>query len=75
VLVDFETLSPPYVLEAVGRPADLEVGFVDGTAGRGLQALSSFTGITWDLERDDELSLPAASEPDLRAVRLPEQPS
>lgn len=75
VLVDFQPLSPPYVIEALGRPADLEVAFVDGTAGRVLQALSSFTGITWDLERDDELRLPAASEPDLRAVRLPEEPA
>lgn len=75
VLVDFQPLSPPYVIEALGRPADLEVAFMDGTAGRALQALSSLTGITWELERDDELRLPAANEPTLRSVRLPEEPS
>jgi uncharacterized protein YlxW (UPF0749 family) len=75
VLVDFRPLSPPYVVTAVGRPADLEVGFVDSRAGRGLQALAQLTGITWSLEREDELRLPAATEPDLRAARPVEGPS
>jgi uncharacterized protein YlxW (UPF0749 family) len=69
VLVDFRPLSPPYVVESVGRPADLEVGFVDGKAGRALRALAELTGITWSLERQEELRLPAAREPDLRAAR------
>ena len=68
VLVDFRPLSPPYRIEAIGRPADLEVGFVDSPAGRGLQALTQVTGITSSLERADELRLPAATEPQLRAA-------
>jgi uncharacterized protein YlxW (UPF0749 family) len=68
VLVDFRPLSPPYVVTAVGRPADLEVGFVDSPAGRSLQALAEITGITWSLERRDELLLPAAPEPELRSA-------
>jgi uncharacterized protein YlxW (UPF0749 family) len=72
VLVDFQPLSPPYVVTAVGRPADLEVGFVDGPAGRTLQALTQLTGITSSLERSDEVALPGATESDLRAVRLPD---
>lgn len=75
VLVDFRPLSPPYVVEAVGRPADLEVGFVDGRAGRALQALAGLTGITWSLERQEELRLPAAREPDLRSAQPLEGPS
>jgi uncharacterized protein YlxW (UPF0749 family) len=75
VLVDFRPLSPPYVVEAVGRPADLEVGFVDGKAGRALRALAELTGITWSLERQEELRLSAAREPDLRAARPLEGPS
>lgn len=74
VLVDFRPLSPPYVIEAVGRPADLQVGFVDGPAGRGLQALAELTGITWQLERADELALAAATEPELRNARAREDP-
>jgi uncharacterized protein YlxW (UPF0749 family) len=68
VLVDFRPLSPPYVVEAVGRPGDLEVGFLDGPSGRRLQTLASFSGITYRVQRADELRLPAATEPRLRAA-------
>jgi uncharacterized protein YlxW (UPF0749 family) len=75
VLVDFRPLSPPYTIEAVGRPADLEVGFLDGKAGRSLQALAQLTGITWDLGRRDELRLTAATEPQLRSATPVGEPS
>jgi uncharacterized protein YlxW (UPF0749 family) len=68
ILVDFKPLTPPYEVAAVGRPADLEVGFLDGPSGRRLQTLSSFSGITYELRRDDGLRLPAATEPQLRAA-------
>jgi uncharacterized protein YlxW (UPF0749 family) len=68
ILVDFKPLTPPYEVRAVGRPADLEVGFLDGPSGRRLQTLSSFSGITYDLRRAEELRLPAATEPELRAA-------
>ncbi|HVM27594.1 MAG TPA: DUF881 domain-containing protein [Mycobacteriales bacterium] len=74
VLVDFRPLSPPYRLEAIGRPASLEVDFVDSQAGRFLESLSSFSGITWTLDRSERLTMPAATEPQLRAAR-PEEPS
>jgi uncharacterized protein YlxW (UPF0749 family) len=69
VLVDFRPLSPPYRVEAVGRPADLEVDFLGSRAGRYLQTLTSLSGITFDLRREDTLVLPAATEPQLRAAR------
>jgi uncharacterized protein YlxW (UPF0749 family) len=75
VLVDFRPLSPPYRVEAIGRPAELEVGFLDGAAGRRLQTLTSFTGITFTLKRDDDLRLPAATEPQLRSAVPVEEPS
>jgi uncharacterized protein YlxW (UPF0749 family) len=75
VLVDFRPLSPPYRIEAIGRPAALEVDFLDGDAGRRLQTLASFSGITYELRRSDRLELPPATEPQLRSVRLPEEPS
>lgn len=74
VLVDFRPLSPPYEVEAIGDPRDLEIGFLDGPAGRRLQTLSDVTGIRYDAERTDGLSLPAATEPELRAVRVLEEP-
>lgn len=75
VLVDFRPLSPPYRIEAIGRPATLEVEFLDGPAGRRLQTLTTFTGITFTLERADELELPAATEPQLRSAIPVEEPS
>jgi uncharacterized protein YlxW (UPF0749 family) len=69
VLVDFRPVSPPYRVEAVGRPNALETGFVDGPSGRRLQTLSSVSGIGWTLRRADHLRLPAATEPQLRSAR------
>jgi len=74
VLVDFRPVSPPYRIEAIGRPADLEVGFADGRAGRYLDTLTSISGITSELRRAERLALTGATEPQLRAVRLPEPP-
>ena len=68
VLVDLRPLSPPYVVEAVGDPSRLEVRFVDGPSGRRLTTLSSLYGIRFDVTRADELELPAAGTPDLRAA-------
>lgn len=75
ILVDFRPLSPPYRVEAVGRPADLEVELLDSRAGRYLEALASISGITVELRRRDELTLPAATEPQLRAARPSTAPS
>lgn len=75
ILVDFRPLSPPYRVEAVGRPADLEVELLDSRAGRYLETLASISGITVELRRRDELTLPAATEPQLRAARPATGPS
>jgi uncharacterized protein YlxW (UPF0749 family) len=75
ILVDFRPLSPPYVIEAIGRPASLEVDFLDGDSGRRLQTLASFSGITYELRRSDRLTLSAATEPQLRSVRTSEETS
>jgi uncharacterized protein YlxW (UPF0749 family) len=68
VLVDLRPLSPPYVVEAVGDAARLEVRFVDGPSGRRLTTLASLYGIRFEVSRADELDLPAAGTPDLRAA-------
>lgn len=69
VLVDLRPLSPPYVVEAVGDAARLEVRFVDGPSGRRLATLASLYGIRFEVARAEELDLPAAGTPDLRAAR------
>jgi uncharacterized protein YlxW (UPF0749 family) len=68
VLVDLRPLSPPYVVEAVGDASRLEVRFVDGPSGRRLTTLASLYGIRFEVSRADELDLPAAGTPDLRAA-------
>ena len=68
VLVDLRPLTPPYVVEAIGNAARLEVGFVDGPSGRRLSTLTSLYGIGVDVRRAEELVLRAASAPQLRAA-------
>ncbi len=68
VLVDLRPLSPPYVVEAVGDASRLEVRFVDGPSGRRLATLGQLYGIRSEVARADELDLPAAGTPDLRAA-------
>lgn len=69
VLVDFRPLSPPYRIDAVGRSNALETGFVDSASGRKLQTLASVSGIRWSIRGSSSLTLPAATEPVLRAAR------
>lgn len=74
VLVDFRPLSPPYVVEAIGDPAALELSFVDSAAGRGVSTLASLLGQPLQVRRAEALVLVAASEGDLRAVRPEDGP-
>lgn len=73
VLVDFRPLSPPYVVRAVGEPAALELELLDGPTGRRLTTYASLYGLRLSLERADELVLPGAGTPQLRAATTPEQ--
>lgn len=73
VLVDFQLLSPPYVVRAIGRPATLELELVDGPSGRRLSTYVMTYGLRLEVRRDDALSLPGAGTPDLRAVQPAEE--
>lgn len=73
VLVDFRPLSPPYVVRAIGDPAALELELLDGPTGRRLTTYASLYGLRFSLERADELSLPGAGTPQLRAATIPDQ--
>lgn len=68
ILVDLRPLSPPYVIQAVGSPKDLEVDFMDGPTGRGLTFLTSEYGIVVEVRRAEDLSLPGAAAPQLSAA-------
>lgn len=68
VLVDFRPQTPPYRVEVIGA-STLAVDFLDAPSGRRLQALASFSGISFSLDRVDRLELAAATEPELRVAR------
>jgi uncharacterized protein YlxW (UPF0749 family) len=72
VLVDFQPLSPPYDVRAVGDPATLELELLDGPAGRRLNTYVLRYGLGFEVRRDRSLSLPGASTPQLRAALPPE---
>jgi uncharacterized protein YlxW (UPF0749 family) len=78
ILVDFRPLSPPYEIEAIGDPGALEVGFLDGPAGRRFTAYTSLYGLRLETVRPRPSSWPAAGEPDLRMATpapRPREPS
>jgi uncharacterized protein YlxW (UPF0749 family) len=69
VLVDLRPLSPPYLLRAVGDVDTLEPRFVDSPTARTFQTWTSLYGLGFDVRRDKDLRLPAASPPELRIAR------
>jgi uncharacterized protein YlxW (UPF0749 family) len=69
VLVDFRPVSPPYVVEAVGDPAALELQLLDGPTGRRFATWSQLYGLGFEARREERLELPAATVSDLRVAR------
>jgi uncharacterized protein YlxW (UPF0749 family) len=68
ILVDFRPLSPPYEIQAIGDPKQLEFDFLDGRIGLRFAGLAAEQGFGFDVRRADELRLPSAGEPDLRSA-------
>ena len=68
VLVDLLPLSPPYVVQAVGQPAALELGLLDGEVGRRLMTYTELYGLRLDVRREQDLQLAGAADPDLRSA-------
>jgi uncharacterized protein YlxW (UPF0749 family) len=72
ILVDFRLLSPPYTVRAIGAPAALELGLLDGPTGARLSTYASLYGLSFTVRRESSLSLPGAGAPELRATRSEE---
>ena len=66
ILVDFQVVTAPYVVQAIGRANAVQVDFVDGPVGRLLESYPERYGITVQVEKQDRLRLPGASVPMLR---------
>jgi uncharacterized protein YlxW (UPF0749 family) len=64
ILVDFRPIAGPYEITAIG-PDELRERFEDTGAARLMEALTRSEGISFDVRDEDDLALPAASEPTL----------
>jgi uncharacterized protein YlxW (UPF0749 family) len=74
VLVDFRPISNPYEISAIGDPETLGTKFVASREVIDLASISKAFGLRFDYARKDELTLPAASIPELRNA-APEAPA
>ncbi len=74
ILVDYRPLVPPYVISAIGNPKTFQATFAAGPAGQALVSLREQYGVQERIEQAGNLSLPAASAPDLRYAK-PEESS
>jgi uncharacterized protein YlxW (UPF0749 family) len=69
ILVNFEPLTPPYVVSAIGDPVELETRFGASQTAARLRTLSQLYGLAFHYARVDELRLPAAPGLTLRYAR------
>ncbi|RBY90103.1 DUF881 domain-containing protein [Blastococcus sp. TBT05-19] len=66
VLVDFRPVTNPYEISAIGEPDELAAAFLLDPEVRSVAWVSKNYGLRFDFAKEDELSLPAASPPELR---------
>lgn len=68
VLVDFRPVTNPYEVRAIGDPDELGNAFLLNPEVRSLAVISESFGLLFEFSKEEELSLPAASPPELRAA-------
>jgi uncharacterized protein YlxW (UPF0749 family) len=75
VLVDFRPVTNPYEVSAIGDPETLSSGFLSSPEVGSLALIEETYGLRFDFSREEELSLPAASTPELRSAQpVPDEP-
>jgi hypothetical protein len=67
--VDFRPVTNPYEIAAIGDPGQLSAGFLGNEDVRALALISATYGLRFDYAQEDELTLPAATPPELEAAR------
>jgi len=60
IIVDYRPLTRPYVITALGNPAEFPATFADGPGGTYLSTLKSTFGISVDTEVGPDMQVPAA---------------
>jgi uncharacterized protein YlxW (UPF0749 family) len=68
ILVNYNSLTRPYVVTAIGDPDTLEASFAETPGGQAWFDLETNYGIKFDTETVDELTLPAVPNDRLTAV-------
>ncbi|CAA9319124.1 MAG: hypothetical protein AVDCRST_MAG36-296 [uncultured Nocardioidaceae bacterium] len=71
ITVNFRSLRRPYVVEAVGDPAELPARFLESAGGAWWLNLESLYQLRFDMSSEDSVTLPAVPAPALRQVRPP----
>ena len=74
VLVDFRPVINPYEISAIGDPDSWPADSSPAPRCSSLAVISESFGLRFDFSRKDELTLPAASTPELR-IAVPEAPA
>jgi uncharacterized protein YlxW (UPF0749 family) len=69
VLVDFRPVTNPYEVSAIGHPETLSTEFLASPEVNALAVISESFGLRFEFARKDELTLPAASIPELRSAQ------
>jgi uncharacterized protein YlxW (UPF0749 family) len=69
ITVNYQSLTPPYVVEATGDPDTLPAALMGTAAGSAWQSLKSNFGIRFDVESATKLSLPGAPHDRLTYAR------
>jgi len=73
VLVDFRPVTNPYEISAIGDPDSLSAEFLASPEVGALAVISQTFGLRFEYAEEEELSVPAASVPELRSA-VPEGP-
>lgn len=74
ILVDFKPVSSPYEVSAIG-PGDLVRRFGESATARRFRRYVAAYGMAFDVHQRDDLTLPAAADPQLRYARPQDAPS
>ena len=61
ILVDFQTISSPYTVSAIGDRSALQLSFADSPIARQLKTAQAFYGITFTFNGRSELRLPSVT--------------
>ena len=69
ILVNFNPVAAPYVIQAIGDPVEVETAFGVGPAAARMRNLSQLYGLRFAYTRTEEMTLPAATDVVLRHAR------